>query len=569
MTAGAILRARVPALAWLPRYERTWFRSDLLAGVTSASVIIPKAMAYATLAGLAVQVGLYTALVPMAVYAVLGSSLRLSVSTTTTIGILTAAEIGRIAPSASPEQAATLATSLAVLVGIVLVLAAALRLGFVAQFISEPVLTGFKAGIGIVIVVDQAPKLLGLHLHKGSVLQTIAGLLHGLPDRSQPTLVLSLVTIALMLLLARFVPRAPSPLLAVAFGIGASGVLGLRALGVDTIGSIPSGLPGFTPPDAGLFATLWPGALGIALMSFTESIASGRAFAKSGERRPEANQELLALGAANALGGLFGAMPAGGGTSQTAVNTRAGAHTQVAALVTAGATVLVIMFLAPLIALMPQATLATVVIVTSIGLIDPAAFASIRRVRTVEFRWAVAAMLGVVVLGTLPGILAAIILSMVSLLRQANDPSVHVLGRKPGTDVFRPRTQEHPEDGSVPGLLVLRPEGRIYFANAQRIADKVTALVDQAKATRVVLDLSAVPDVEYTGLKTLTEMEASLRASGCLLTVAAMNPAALGVFQRSSLGPLLGRERMFFTVQQAVDTHAARAGDLPPSSTRD
>ena len=558
MNAAAWLRNRLPVLAWWPRYERAWFRSDLVAGVTTASVIIPKAMAYAALAGLAVQVGLYTALLPMAVYALLGSSLRLSVSTTTTIGILTAAEISRLAPGASAGQAATVATSLALLVGVILILASVLRLGFVAQFISEPVLTGFKAGIGIVIIVDQLPKLLGLHLPKASVLQTALGLLQELPHRSQPTVVLSIATIAVMLLLARFVPRAPAPLLAVALGIGASAVMGLAVLGVETIGRIPSGLPRFSAPDASLFESLWPGALGIALMSFTESIASGRAFAKSGERRPDANQELLALGAGNVLGGLFGAMPAGGGTSQTAVNTRAGARTQVSSLVTTGATAIVIVLLAPLIALMPQATLATVVIVTSIPLIDPAAFASIRRVRTIEFRWAVAAMLGVIVLGTLPGILVAIILSMVSLLRQANDPAVHVLGRKPGTDVFRPRTPEHPEDEAAPGLLVLRPEGRIYFANAQRIADKVTALVHEAKPGSVVLDLSAVPDIEYTALKTITEMEASLRGSGRVLILAALNPAALAVVQRSPLGPLLGRERMFFTVHQAVITRGER-----------
>ena len=171
MTIGEFLRARVPALAWLPAYDRSWLRADAVAGVTTASVIIPKAMAYAALAGLAVQVGLYTALLPMAVYAVLGSSLRLSVSTTTTIGILTAAEISHIAPGAPADQAATIATSLALLVGLILVLAAVFRLGFVAQFISEPVLTGFKAGIGLVIIVDQAPKLFGLHVPKGTVLQ--------------------------------------------------------------------------------------------------------------------------------------------------------------------------------------------------------------------------------------------------------------------------------------------------------------------------------------------------------------------------------------------------------------
>ncbi len=547
-----VLKARIPALAWLASYDRAWLRSDVTAGVTAASVIIPKAMAYATLAGLAVQIGLYTAILPMVAYAMFGSSRRLSVSTTTTIGILTAAEVSQVSPNASAAQAAATVTTLAVLVGLALVIAAVLRLGFVARFISEPVLTGFKAGIGIVIVVDQIPKLFGLHLHKGSVLQTITQLFANLPHTSRPTLILAAVTIAVMLLISKFVPRAPSPLAAVILGIAASGLLALQTRGVEAIGAIPSGLPAFTLPDANLALLLWPGALGIALMSFTESIAAGRAFAKAGEGTPDANQELLALGVGNALGGLFGAMPAGGGTSQTAVNTRAGACTQVSSLVTAAATLLVILFLAPLIALMPQATLAAVVIVTSIGLIAPADFAAIRRVRTVEFRWAVVATLGVIVLGTLPGILAAVVLSMVSLLRQSNDPAVHVLGRKPGTDIFRPRTAEHASDESIAGHLLLRPEGRIYFGNAQRVVDKVLHHVQSIPAHVVVLDLSAVPDIEYTGLKSLTELEASLHESGRVMTLAALNPAALAVIQRAPLGERLGRGRMFFTLNQAV-----------------
>jgi SulP family sulfate permease len=245
-------------------------------------------------------------------------------------------------------------------------------------------------------------------------------------------------------------------------------------------------------------------------------------------------------------------MPAGGGTSQTAVNARAGAQSPLASMVTVATTVGVLLFLAPLIGLMPQATLAAVVIVTSVGLIDAGDFAAIRRVRTVEFRWAVAAMLGVIVLGTLRGIVAAIVLSMVNLLRQANDPPVHVLVRKPGTDVFRPRTVAHPDDEAFDGVIVLRPEGRIYFANAQRIADKILAHVEPDASRVVVLDLGAVPDIEYTGLKTLAELEASLRRGGRELRVAALNPAALAVVQRAPLGARLGRERMFFTVPQAV-----------------
>ena len=557
MTLRQFVEARIPALSWMPAYRKVWFRSDLIAGVTSASVIIPKAMAYATVAGLAVQVGLYTALLPMAAYAFLGSSLRLSVSTTTTIGILTAAEITQLAPDATADAAAV-ATTLSVLVGALLVIGAVLRLGFVAQFISEPVLTGFKAGIGIVIVADQIPKVLGLHVEHGSVLRTVVATVQMLPAASAATAILGITTIAVMVLLEVRAPRAPAPLLGVALGIAASGLLGLRAMGVDTVGAIPSGLPHITLPDSALAPTLWAAALGVALISFTESVAAGRAFVQPGERRPDANQELLALGVGNALGGLTGAMPAGGGTSQTAVNTRAGARSPVASLVTVAATAVVLLFLAPLIALMPQATLAAVVIVTSVGLIAPMDFAAIRRVGRTEFRWAVTAMLGVITLGTLRGILVAIVLSMVSLLRQANDPAVYTLGRKRGTDVFRPRSSDHPEDEAFAGMLILRPEGRIYFANAQRVADKIMALVETHQPAVVLLDLGAVPDIEYTGVKTLTEMESSMQRANRRLLLAALNPDALSAIQRAPLGDMLGRERMFFAVPQAVAACAAQ-----------
>jgi MFS superfamily sulfate permease-like transporter len=207
---------------------------------------------------------------------------------------------------------------------------------------------------------------------------------------------------------------------------------------------------------------------------------------------------------------------------------------------------------------MPQATLAAVVIVTSMGLIDVSDLAAIRRVRTVEFRWAAAAMAGVVILGTLPGILVAIILSMLSLLRQANDPPLYVLRRKPRTDVFRPTSEQHPEDESFPGLLIIRTEGRIYFANAQRLVDKAVVLVGAARPEVVLLDCSAVPDIEYTALKSLIDLEASLRESGIALWLAALNPAALAVIQRVPLGEQLGRDRMHFNVPVAVATYLAK-----------
>jgi len=548
----------IPALDWLPAYDPGSLPRDLIAGLTTAAVILPKAMAYAALAGLPVQVGLYTALVPTAVYAVLGTSRRLSVSTTTTIGILTASEIAMVVPDGNAVQALAVATALAVMVGLILVLASALRLGFLANFISDPVLTGFKAGIGVVIVVDQVPKLLDIHFHKGGFLENLLAIVRHSPETSLLTLAVAAATLAIMVVLPRVFPRVPAPLVAVGAAIAASGLMGLGASGVAVVGAIPPGLPALVLPDQSLIAQLWPGALGIALMSFTESIAAGRAFARHGEPRPDANQELLATGFANAAGGLFGGMPGGGGTSQTAVNARAGACTQMAGIVTAAGTVAVLLFLAPMISLMPLATLAAVVIATSVDLINLSDFAAIRRIRRVEFRWAAAAMAGVILLGTLPGIAAAVVLSLASLISQANNPPVYVLRRKRGTDVYRARTSEHQDDESFPGLLILRTEGRIYFGNAQRIADKMAPIVREARPEVVILDCGAVPDIEFTALKMLIEAEERLRTNGIQLWLARLNPAALEVVQRSSLGPSLGRERMFFNVHRAVEAYVAR-----------
>jgi len=548
----------LPATTWLARYERPWRKADVLAGLTTAAVVIPKAMAYATIAGLPVQIGLYTALVPMVVYAALGSSRPLSVSTTTTLGILCASALDAAAPNAEPAALIAASSTLALLVGAMLLLARLFRLGFVANFISDPVLTGFKAGIGLVIVLDQAFKLLGLHHDKAGWVRDALALLKHLPETSMPTLAVGLAALVIVFGLEHFAPRWPSPLIAVAAGIAASRFLDLERSGISIVGHIPGGLPALVRPELSLLEPLWPAAVAIALMSFTETIAAGRAFTAPGEPRPDPNQELVATGAANLVGGLFGAMPGGGGTSQTAVNRKAGARTQVAALVTAGVTLATLLFLAPVMGLIPQATLAGVVIATSIGLISFVDFREIRRFRTQEFRWALVACAGVVLLGTLKGILLAVILSMLSLWRMANNPPVYVLGRKRGTDAFRPLSAEHPDDESFPGLLILRTEGRVYFGNAQNIGDLMWPIIREARAKVLLLDCGGIPSFEFTALKMLGEAEAKLRAEGVALWLAALSPEALQLVQGSPLGELLGRERMFFTVAQAVDRYAAQ-----------
>jgi sulfate permease, SulP family len=537
---------------WMTSYRKEWLRPDVVAGLTVAAVVIPKAMAFATIAGLPVEVGLYTAFIPMVIYAVLGTSRVLSVSTTTTIAILTAAELSDVVPNADPTLLLQATATLTLLVGAMLVAASILRLGFVANFISEPVLVGFKAGIGLVIVVDQIPKIIGVHFPRAPFVQNVIAIVGGLSRTSLVTLVVGITMIVVLVAIEHFSKKAPAPLIAVALGVIGAHVFALASHGVELVGKIPQGLPSLSLPDLSLVLHLWPGALGIALMSFTETTAAGRAFANADEPTISANRELMATGAANLGGAFFGAMPGGGGTTQTAVNRLTGAKTQVSELVTAAITLVTMLLLGPFIGMMPQATLAAVVIVYSIGLIKPQEFSQILKIRRTEFMWAIAAFAGVVLLGTLKGIIVAIIVSLIALAYQAADPAVYILGRKRGTNVFRPRSEEHSDDESFPGLLLLRVEGRIFFANADLIAQKIRRIIEGHSPKVIAVDLSAVPDLEYTALKMLAESEQRQRERGLTLWLVGLNPTVLRMVQRSSLGETLGREALLFNVETAV-----------------
>jgi high affinity sulfate transporter 1 len=495
----------------------------------------------------------------MLVYALLGTSRPLSVSATSTIAMLTATALGAVVQSSNPYDYVIPAATLAFLVGVFLALAAVLRLGFIANFISIPVLTGFKAGIGVVIFVGQLGKVLGISVDKGPLLQQLVDILSSLGEVHGLTVVISLITLGILILLPRFSPRLSAPLVAVAFGILASALLNLGEKGVALVGPIPPGLPSFTAPDLSLVGGLWLSALGIALMSFTESIAAARAFQKHGDREAVANQELFALGIGNIGGGLFQAFPAGGGTSQTAVNDQAGAKTQLAEMVTVGVVVVTLLFLAPLISLMPEATLGALVLVAAAGLIKVGEFRAIAQIRRVELWWSIFAFAGVIILGTLEGILVAVVVSMLDIVHQANHPPVYVVGRKPGTDVFRPLA-DHPDDETFPGLLMLRTEGRIYFASAPRVREKMRALIHQDQPRVLALDCSAILDIEYTGLKLLTDFEEHLGEAGITLWLAALNPEPLRIIERSALGERLGHERMFFNLEGAVEAYQGMQG---------
>jgi high affinity sulfate transporter 1 len=532
-------------------------RFDIVAGLIASAVVLPKAMAFATIAGLPVAVGLYTAFLPMAIYALLGTSRVLSVSSTTTLAILTGTQLALVVPDGDPAKLLTAVATLTAMTGVILMLASVLRLGFLANFISSPVLTGFKSGIGLVVVLDQVPKLLGIHITKQGFFHDLLSVVQHMPETSIVTLAVAAATLLILIGMERLWPHSPAPLVAVGGGIAASWLLGLDGQGVSIVGLIPQGLSALTRPDLTLMEQLLPGAIGIALMSFTETIAVGRAFARAGEPVIIANRELIATGAANLGGAFFGSMPSGGGTSQTAVVRAAGGRSQKASLVTAGIAVATMLFLAPALGYLPHAVLAAVVIVYSVGLIQPAEFRAIRAIRTMEFRWAAAALLGVLVFGTLEGIVVAIVVSLIGLGSQIAYPKVHVIGRKRGADVFRPLSPEHPDDETFEGLLIVRPEGRLFFLNAQFVAERIWELRAQYQPNVVVLDMSRVPDIEYSALQMLIEGEKLARQNNETFWLAGLNPAALEVVRNSSLAEQMGSERMFPNVRVAIERYQA------------
>jgi len=553
------LKEYIPILRWLPAYRSSWLRSDLLAGVATAAVVIPQAMAYATLAGLPVEVGLYAALTPMVVYALLGTSRVLSVSVTSTISLLTAAVLRMVISNTQPGEILVAAGTLAAMVGVLLVLGSIFRLGFLANFISVPVLTGFKAGIGLVILLGQLGKAFGFSVPRGSFVATVLATIRGMKDTQWAALLTTLLVLAILVLLPRFNRRVPAALVALAVAILAAFVLNQAGRDVKLVGTIPSGLPALQLPDFKLLRALLPGALGIALISFIESIAAARAFAEQSDPAVDADQELLALGLANLAGGLFQAFPGGGGTSQTAVNKESGAKTQVATLGTAVAVALTLLVLAPLVGLIPEAALAALVLSAAAGLINVGEFRAIGEYRSVELIWALVALGGVLVLGTLGGILLAVAVSVLMLMHAATHPPVYEVGRKPGTDTFR-SLADHPDDETFPGLLIVRTEGRLNFASMPRPREEMGRLMAESQPRVVVLECSAIPDIEYSALIVLTEAESKMANAGIILWLVGLNPEPFERLRASPLGQRLGDERMFPNLRQAVAFYLERLG---------
>lgn len=544
MTAvGAPVRRNRWLLPTLAGYRRSWIAPDITAGVTAGAVVIPQAMAYASIATMPAQIGLYTCMVPMVVYALLGGSRAMSVSTTSTIATLTATTLVAAGVAAGSDDAQRDLVTLTFMVGAILILARLLKLGALVENINQATLIGIKVGLGATVAVGQVPKLLGIDTNftGHGFIRSVVAIVEAVPQTNLPTLLLSVGSIAVLLILRRFAPRVPGQFVVVVAGILLAAFTGITSAGVRLIAPVPEGIPLPTIPTFQDAGALLPGALAIAIMAFLETASVARGIRVPGEPQIDSNRELFATGAANLVGAFFHSMPPAGGFSQSAVNQRAGAKSQLASLVTVVLAVIVALFLGPVLSNLPQATLAAMVFVAVVGLIDIKGMARLARLNPIEF-WisVVTAAIGLW-LGLLAAVLAGVLLTLFSVLHELNKPRVSGLTRFP--------------DGVVISLV-----GALYTANVIGTLRVIEEMVAESAPIRfAVLDASPLRLTSVTVLDALTDLDRELAATGVELHVAGLPAGALTLAEKTSWWRgLVAAGRVHADTESAIAAVAAR-----------
>lgn len=552
-----LLKRWFPILEWLPRYERQHLRADLVAGLTVGFMLIPQGMAYALLAGMPPIYGLYASTVPMLIYAIFGTSRQLSVGPVAMDSLLVAAGLSAFAVPGSGEWVG-LAILLAMVVGLTQFLAGALRLGFLVNFVSQPVISGFTSAAAIVIGLSQAGHLLGVALPRSEYAhEMLYGLVLGVPKTHLPTLVLGVLGVALILGLRKWNKAIPGALLAVLLATLGVWLFDLDTAGIKTVGAIPAGLPRPALPEWNwkVVKDLLPTALTLTLVAFMEAYSIGKALeGKYKDHRIRPNQELKALGLGNLVGALFQAFPTAGGFSRTAVNAQAGARTSVSGVVAAGFIFLTLAFLTPLFHDLPQSILASVIMVAVFGLIDLKAPVRLWMADRVDFGLLLATFGATLVLGIMPGIGIGVLLSLGTMVYRSATPHIAILGRLPGTMHFR-NLSRFPEAVASPEVLALRLDAQLFFANANYFRDRLFVEVDRKGAAlkMVLIDAEAINFMDSTGVETLRAIHEELASRGVILYISGAKGPVRDTLHRSGLIKVLGRRAIYVHASEAVE----------------
>jgi sulfate permease, SulP family len=561
----------VPIVRWLPRYERSWLGSDVIAGFTIWGLLIPEMIAYAGLAGLSPQAGLYTLLATLGLYAIFGTSKQLVVAGTSASAVLVFSAVSGMSKDTSSDPAA-LAACLIVTTGALLVVAGLLRLGFITQFLSRPVMAGFVFGLAIFVSVSQLPKLLGLEKGEGDTLRQLGHLIRTIGDANVTTLVVGLAALAVLAGLEKFAPRIPGGLVVLVLGIGFSAVLNLSSHGVAIIGDIPTGLPSVTVPDVRL-ADLWvliPSALGMVLVIFSEALGAATTFADKHVYRLDSNQEMIALGMANIGSGFLGGLAGGGSLSQTAVNDGAGARTQMSPLVAAALSLVTVAALTPLFQDLPEAVLAALILHAVSHLMKVAEMRQFYRLVPSEFWLGAITLAGVVVIDVLAGLIIGVILSIVLFIARASRPRVSVLGIDPALPGAYVDIERHPKARTIDGVLLVKPDAPIFYANALAVRDAIDDLASSAsdRVRVAVLDLDANDDIDITTAEQLVKLEDSLDRRSVTLCFVHVHAPTLRIAQKAGLIDSAKSHHLFPTVATAV-AWARDDGSRPAHSAQE
>jgi SulP family sulfate permease len=560
----------VPISQWLPGYPKAWFRPDLTAAVTSWGVMVPVALAYAGLAGVPPELGLVTAFTAMAAYAVFGTSRHLKVTVSSTMAVMSASAVAGLA-GGDPAAYLAFTAALALTVGVMLVAAGLARLGFISDFLTKSVVTGFIIGVAITIIIGQLPKILGVPSLDGSLPEQLAQLVSELPDTNPYTLAVGLSSLALILVLRRISRRIPGPLIALVLGILAVSLLDLATYDVSVVGEVATGMPLPSIPTVPLTSIpyLVLSAAGIVFLAVGESVGAGRAYATQRGYQIDPDQEMVALGAANLASGLFGGFTADASLSQTATAETAGAKSQLSSLITAGLILATAVLLAPLFQNLPNAVLGAIVIAATLGLINIDEMRRYWRWRRTDFVIAVTAMVGVLLTTVLTGMIVAVLLSVLLLLYRASRPYVAVLGRMPGRGATFGDLARHSDAEPVPHLVIVRLDAPLYFFNANVAKGQILDIVaaQEPPPRGVLIDLAATADLDVTTTDMLFELVGDLRSRSIEVLVAQVRGTVRDRLRKTGLMDELGEDRIYLSIGSAVNDLGRRWPPAEPTDT--
>jgi high affinity sulfate transporter 1 len=556
----------IPGVRVIRTYERSWLRPDLVAGVVLAAILVPQGMAYAQLAGLPAATGLYTTIACLAGYALLGPSRVLVLGPDSSISPLILAAITPLLAGGDEATAITLAGMLAILVGITEIGVGLGKLGFVADLLSKEVQVGYMNGLGITIIVGQLPKLFGFSTNADSFLKEVRVFVEGLGKTHTTTLIVGVTVLALLLVLPRITNRVPAVLAAVVGATAVSAAFGLAGKGVDTVGTLPQGLPtpAFPWTDANDVGPLLIAAVGIALVSLTDTIATATSFAARRGDEIKPNQEMVGIGGANIAAGLFQGFAVSTSGSRTAVAEQSGAKSQVAGVVGAALVAVLLLFLNSLLADLPQTALAAVVIVAALSLMDLGILRRYLRVRRSALAISLAATAGVILLGVLQGIAVAVALAIALFFRRNWWPHGAILGKLEGDRGWHDLAS-NPGAEQIPGVVVYRWEAPLFFANAGAFREQIRKIVRERKPRWVVLQCEAITDVDVTAAEMLEQLDNELNAAGTHLAFAEMRTRLQDLTLRYGLLETLDREHFYPTLETALEQ--VQAIDAAPEQT--